>query len=248
MRHRELLSPVTNADIVSTLRQLSNCVSQLGTRVGEISSRVDSLEALFAAGGCRYDTEEAEHVFGHIENRIDDSRYDLRYEIKDTIEVKVEECVAEEVQLQGEEFRMDMETKWVGDLRDEVAEQVTSEVKEKISNTKHEVTREVVKEIAEVLMSAYQASQVNQDGSSSAPFNAPATALPGETAVRAAVENIQDKHKDELTGEEMTEVLDLLVEHPLKAVSYNACVEEMKRACIIKWKKEVSGWGVFRPI
>lgn len=73
-------------------------------------------------------------------------------------------------------------------------------------------------------------------------FNANA-ALPGEAALRAAVEDIQSKCKDEL-GEEMIGVFDLLEGNPLTAVKYNACGEEMRRVYVMKWKDEVSGRGV----
>ncbi|KAK3342317.1 hypothetical protein B0H65DRAFT_429578 [Neurospora tetraspora] len=251
-RTTELLSPVTNADIVSALRQLSDRVSQLETRFDQFSPRLDSLESLFAAHYCRYDTEEADHVFGtieerieHVEGRIDYNKYELDRELEETVKLEAEERVAEEVKLQHEELREELGTEWTEDLRREVAEQVTSEVEEK---TKREVTREVVKGIAEALMGAYLASQVNQDGSSSTPFDAlRATAMPGETALRAAVEDIQNKYKDEL-GKEMTEVLNLLEENPLKAVTYNACGEETRREYVMKWKAAVLDRGVFRPI
>ncbi|KAJ4383132.1 hypothetical protein N0V85_008479, partial [Neurospora sp. IMI 360204] len=254
-RTTELLSPVTNADIVSALRQhltrnasLSDRVSQLETRFDQFSPRLDSLESLFASHACRYDTEEADHVFGtieHVEGRIDDNKYELSRELEETVKLEAEERVAEEVKLQHEELREELGKEWTEDLRREVAEQVTSEVEEK---TKREVTREVVKGIAEALMGAYLATQVNQDGSSSTPFDAlRATAMPGETALRAAVEDIQNKYKDEM-GKEMIEVLNLLEENPMKAVVYNACGEETRREYVMKWKAAVSDRGAFRPM
>ncbi|EGO53958.1 hypothetical protein NEUTE1DRAFT_95933 [Neurospora tetrasperma FGSC 2508] len=252
-RTAELLSPVTNADIVSALRQvltyntsLSNRISQLETRLDHCSSRLDSLITEFVAATdrtrtpCRYDTEEAEHVFSQIDQRIEDGIHDIRHELEDTIKVEAEERVTEEVRLQHEELRDKVEADWTEDVRQGIAEQIASEVEEK-------TTREVLKGIAEVLMGAYQASQ---DGISSlfpgnSRFGATA-ALPGEAALRAAVEDIQSKHKDELTGEEMIGVLDLLEENPLSAVKYNACGEETRRVYVMKWKADVSGRGIFK--
>ncbi|KAL0469352.1 hypothetical protein QR685DRAFT_444734, partial [Neurospora intermedia] len=252
-RTAELLSPVTNADIVSALRQvltyntsLSNRISQLETCLDHCSSRLDSLITEFVAATdrtrtpCRYDTEEAEHVFSEIDQRIEDGIHDIRHELEDTIKVEAEERVTEEVRLQHEELRDKVEADWTEDVRRGIAEQIASEVEEK-------TTREVLKGIAEVLMGAYQASQ---DGISSLfpgnnRFSATA-ALPGEAALRAAVEDIQSKYKDELTGEEMIGVLDLLEENPLIAVKYNACSEETRRVYVMKWKADVSGRGIFK--
>lgn len=248
-----LLSPVTNADIVSALRQvltyntsLSNRISQLESRLDHCSSRLDSLITEFVAATdrtrtpCRYDTEEAEHVFNQIDQRIEDGIHDIRHELEDTIKVEAEERITEEVRLQHEELRDKVEADWTEDVRKGIAEQIASEVEEK-------TTREVLKGIAEVLMGAYQASQ---DGISSLfpgnnRFGATA-ALPGEAALRAAVEDIQSKYKDELTGEEMIGVLDLLEESPLSAVKYNACGEETRRVYVMKWRADVSGRGIFK--
>lgn len=260
-RTTELPSPVTNTDIVSALRQvlnynvsLTNRISQLETRLEHCSSRIESLVTELAAAThrdrtpCRYDTEEAEQVYHQIDHRIDDGMDNVRHELEETVKLEAEERVAEEVKLQHEELREQLEAEWTEDLRQNVAEQIASEVQEK-------TTIEVVKGIAEVLMGAYQATQAKKQGgplglgTNNTGFNAPPTAtmtLPGEMALREAVQDIQRKFKDELSGEEMIAVLDLLEESPLTAVKYNACEEETKRAYVIKWKAEVGGRGVVR--
>ncbi|KAK3402322.1 hypothetical protein B0T20DRAFT_432101 [Sordaria brevicollis] len=256
-RTTELLSPVTNTDIISALRQvlnynvsLTNRISQLETRLEHCSSRIESLVTELAAATahrdrtpCRYDTEEAEHVYHQIDHRIDDGLDNVRHELEETVKLEAEERVAEEVKLQHEELREKLEAEWTEDLRQNVAEQIASEVQEK-------TTVEVVKGIAEVLMGAYQARQATQGGAiSSTAFPAPpppTNTLPGETALREAVQDIQTKFKDELSGQEMMGVLDILEESPLAAVKYNACGEETRRAYVMKWKSEVGGRGVVR--
>lgn len=256
-RTAELPSPVSNTDVVSALRQvlsynvsLTNRISQLETRLEHCSSRIESLVTELAANHrdrtpCRYDTEEAEHVFNQIDHRIDDGMDNVRHELEETVKLEAEERVAEEVKLQHEELREKLEAEWTEDLRQNVAEQIASEVQEK-------TTIEVVKGIAEVLMGTYQARHANQGGllSLSVPgtFNAPppTTALPGEAALREAVQDIQGKYRNELTEEEMLGVLDLLEESPLTAVKYNACGEETRRAYVMKWKAEVGRRGVSR--
>ena len=242
-RTTELLSPLTNADIVSALRRvlsynasLSSRIEQLESRLEKCSSRLESLATdLIAAADhtpCRYDTEEAEHVFGQIDRRIEDGIHDVRHELEETIKVETEDRVADEVRLQHEELREKLEVDWTEDVRRAIVHEITSEVEEK-------TTKEVLKGIAEALMGAYQASQPGDNGRKPAPT----PSLPGEAALREAVEDIQKKFKDELTGEEMIGVLDFLEESPLTAVKYNACGEETRMAYVMKWKKEVSGGG-----
>ncbi|KAH7629758.1 hypothetical protein B0T09DRAFT_265277, partial [Sordaria sp. MPI-SDFR-AT-0083] len=248
-RTTELHSPMTNADIVSALRRvfaynasLSNRIAQLESRLETCSSRLESLATELVAAAdrtpCRYDTEEAEHVFGQIDHRIEDGIHDVRHELEETFKVEAEERVAEEVKLQHEELREKLEVDWTEDVRRTIVQEIASEVEEK-------TTKEVLKGIAEAL-SAYHASQANQDGSlrlgsSYTPSKASAATLPGETALREAVEDIQSKYKDLLTGEEMIGVLDFLEESPLTVVKYNACGENTRRAYVMKWKAEVSG-------
>ncbi|KAK3947134.1 hypothetical protein QBC32DRAFT_355320 [Pseudoneurospora amorphoporcata] len=254
-RTTELLSPVTDVDIIFTLRQilahnasLSSRIEQLETRLGNCSSRLESLATELVAAAdrtpCRYDTEEVENVFSQIDHRIEDGIHDVRHELEETIKLEAEERVAEEVKLQHEELREKLEVDWTEDVRRTIVQEIASEVEEK-------TTKEVLKGITNALVNAYRASQANQDrrpgfGNSTTPSHPPATTLPGEAALREAVQDIQSKYQDELTGEEMIGVLDLLEHSPLTAAKYNACGEETRRAYVMKWKVDISGRGVSR--
>ncbi|KAA8636470.1 hypothetical protein SMACR_01775 [Sordaria macrospora] len=256
----ELLSrSPTNKHILLAIRRVLDRTANLDSRVKQVEKLI--AECLNVDNTCRYDTEEAEHIFGHMNDRIDDQMHDVRCELEGTLLTQTEEWVAETVESVQEELRKEIEEVWVDDILQDMTVKVEKMVKS-----------EVLKDMAQAMKVMKSARAAREDGvkpttttrkrrmsntttastitastqstatSTKQPtFSAP-TLLAGAKEVHAAMQDIQKRYSAKISTEEMMRVLDFLSEaSSFTAIKYLACSNDLRWLYVQRWAKVEGG-------
>lgn len=256
----ELLSrSPTNKHILLAIRRVLDRTANLDSRVKQVEKSI--AECLNVDNTCRYDTEEAEHIFGHMNDRIDDQMHDVRCELEGTLLTQTEEWVAETVESVQEELRKEIEEVWVDDILQDMTVKVEKMVKS-----------EVLKDMAQAMKVMKSARAAREDGvkpttttrkrrmsntttastitastqstatSTKQPtFSAP-TLLAGAKEVHAAMQDIQKRYSAKISTEEMMRVLDFLSEaSSFTAIKYLACSNDLRWLYVQRWAKVEGG-------
>ncbi|EGO59431.1 hypothetical protein NEUTE1DRAFT_79532 [Neurospora tetrasperma FGSC 2508] len=247
-RTSELLShSPTDKHILLAIRRVLGRTASLDVRVKQVEKLIT--ECLNAESTCRYDTEEVEQIFGHIntkvDERIDDHLYDVRRELEGALLSQTEEWVAETVELAQEELRKEIEDEWVEDIREDITVKMEKMVK-----------REVLKDMAQAVK-VMRSAQAHKDdakpttrrrmSTSTASTQSTVTStkpipsatlnqsLPGAADLQTAIRDIQRRYSPKISAEEMMRVLDFLGENLIEAVKYNGCGTELKWLYVQRW-------------
>lgn len=115
------------------------------------------------------------------------------------------------------------------------------ELKEEVEK---ETTKDVLRRVAGIVVEAIERSGWLGPGSAGAVGRAiSASNHPSESALYAAVADVQKTHAAEMSEEEMARVMGHLEENPLSAVTYNACGETMRRYFVRQWKADTRARG-----
>jgi membrane-associated HD superfamily phosphohydrolase len=227
-------------------------------RTANLDNRVKQVEKLITKclnidSTCRYDTEEVEHIIGHMNDRIDDQMYDVRRELEGALLTQTEEWVAETVESVHEELRKEIEDEWVRDILQDMTVKVEKMVKS-----------EVLKDVAQAVKVMKKARAYKEDGvkptttttttrkrrmsntttastqstaTSAKPVIVapPPSSLLGATDFQTAIHDIQKRYSAKLSAEEMMRVLDFLGGNLIEAVKYNGCGTELKWLYVQRW-------------
>lgn len=247
-RTSELLSrSPTDKHILLAIRRVLGRTASLDVRVKQVEKLIT--ECLNAESTCRYDTEEVEQIFGHIntkvDERIDDHLYDVRRELEGALLSQTEEWVAETVELAQEELRKEIEDEWVEDIRQDITVKMEKMVK-----------AEVLKDMAQAVK-VMRSAQAHKDNAkpttrrrmsnSTASTQSTVTStkpipsatlnqsLPGAADLQTAIRDIQRRYSPKISAEEMMRVLDFLGENLIETVKYNGCGTELKWLYVQRW-------------
>jgi hypothetical protein len=227
-------------------------------RTANLDSRVRQVEKLIPEclnvdSTCRYDTEEVEHIFSHMNNRIDDQMHDVRHELEGAILTQTEEWVAETVESVHEELRKEIEEEWVEDILHDMTVKVEKMVKS-----------EVLKGMAQAVKVIKSARAAKEDGAKPttttrkrrmsnttiastqstatsakpvlvAPRPPRPISLPGASDFQNAMHDIQKRYSAKLSAEEMMRVMDFLGGNLMDAVKYLACSNELRWLYVQRW-------------
>lgn len=155
-------------------------------RTANLDNRVKQVEKLITEclnvdSTCRYDTEEVEHIIGHVNDRIDYQMYDVRRELEGALLTQTEEWVAETVESVQEELRKEIEDEWVEDIRQDMTVKVEKMVKS-----------EVLKDVAQAvkaMKSAWASSNRDDVKRSTAAATTAATSSTTRTTKRRRLSN-----------------------------------------------------------
>lgn len=144
-RTSDLLSPST------TNKHILLAFGKVVKRNAELEMRVERLEKMVqdsaARTPCRYNTEEMEHIVGHVDDRIDDQLISVHVELEDRVMESTEHLVAEKTEEAHEQL-------WNGlreELMDEMRKEVKRELKEELMA---EIKIELFRDMAQAMMSA----------------------------------------------------------------------------------------------
>ncbi|KAK3955415.1 hypothetical protein QBC32DRAFT_321698 [Pseudoneurospora amorphoporcata] len=257
----ELLSrSPSDEHILLAIRRVLDRTANLDNRVKQVEKLIT--ECLNIDSTCRYDTEEAEHIIGHMNDRIDDQMYDVRRELEGALLTQTEEWVAETVESVHEELRKEIEDEWVRDILQDMTVKVEKMVKS-----------EVLKDVAQAVKVVKNARAYKEDGvkpttttttrkrrmssttasstqstatstTKQPPFSAPSSRssppslLSGAKELHAAMQDIQKRYSAKISTEEMMRVLDFLSDaNSYTAVKYLACSSELRWLYVQRWAK-----------
>jgi len=135
-RTSELLSPSTDKRILLALDQ--------------VVQRLDRLEEIvpesIALASCRYDTEEAEHIISHVDDRIDDQLTGVHIQLEEKVMEGTEQLVAEKTEETQEQLRNGIREELLGEMREEV--------RHELKKLMTEIKTEVFRDMARMMMSA----------------------------------------------------------------------------------------------
>ncbi|KAK1777484.1 hypothetical protein QBC45DRAFT_443516 [Copromyces sp. CBS 386.78] len=260
----ELLSrSPSDKHILLAIRRVLDRTANLDSRVKQVEKLIT--ECLNTDSTCRYDTEEVEHIIGHMNDRIDDQMYDVRRELEGALLTQTEEWVAETVESVHEELRKEIEDEWVRDILQDMTVKVEKMVKSEVlkdvaqavkvmkkaraykEDVKPTTTTTTTTTTRKRRMSNTTASSTQSTATSTTkqpPFSAPSSRssppslLSGAKELHAAMQDIQKRYSAKISTEEMMRVLDFLSEaNSFTAVKYLACSSELRWLYVQRWAK-----------
>ncbi|KAK3947060.1 hypothetical protein QBC32DRAFT_102855 [Pseudoneurospora amorphoporcata] len=91
---------------------------------------------------CRYDTEEMEHIVGHVEDKIDTDIENVQFELEDNLFGETQQLVVEKAEEQQSQLWADMRQDLMDEMRREIKEELMEEQRQ-------ELAAEVKKELFE---------------------------------------------------------------------------------------------------
>ncbi|KAK4176045.1 hypothetical protein QBC36DRAFT_330164 [Triangularia setosa] len=142
-RTSELLSPST------TDKRILLAFGQVVKRNTELEIRLERLEKMVqesaARTPCRYNTEEVEHIIGHVDDRIDDQLTGVHIELEDKVMEGTEHLVAEKTEETQAQIWNGIREGLMEEIREELMEEIREELMEKIREELMEKMREEVK-------------------------------------------------------------------------------------------------------
>ncbi|KAK3996379.1 hypothetical protein QBC44DRAFT_231879 [Cladorrhinum sp. PSN332] len=147
-RTSELLSPTTDKRILLAF-------SQAVKRNAELEIRLERLEKMVQESGartpCRYNTEEMEHIIGHVDDRIDDQLVGVHIELEDKVMEGTEQLVAEKTEETQEQLWNGIREELMEEVRQEVKRELKEELKQELMA---EIKSELFRDMAQAMMSA----------------------------------------------------------------------------------------------
>ncbi|KAK4167974.1 hypothetical protein QBC43DRAFT_310555 [Cladorrhinum sp. PSN259] len=148
-RSSELLSPST------TDKRILLAFSRVCKRNAELEIRLERLEKMVqesaARSPCRYNTEEMEHIIGHVDDRIDDQLTGVHIELEEKVMEGTEQLVAEKTEETQEKLWNDIREDLMEEMRDEVKRELKEEIKQELMA---EIKMELFRDMAQAMMSA----------------------------------------------------------------------------------------------
>ncbi|KAK4171465.1 hypothetical protein QBC36DRAFT_339913, partial [Triangularia setosa] len=156
-RTSELMSPST------TDNHILLAFSQVVKRKTELESRLERLEKMVqesaARTPCRYNTEEMEHIIGHVDDRIDEQLTDFHIDLEDKVMEGTEHLVAEKTQETQAQLWNGIREGLMEEIREELMEEIRGELMENIrEETKRELMAkikvELFRDMAQAMMGA----------------------------------------------------------------------------------------------
>ncbi|KAK4652701.1 hypothetical protein QC762_500925 [Podospora pseudocomata] len=113
-----------------------------------LESRIERLEMMIlepaARSPCRYNSEEAEHLISHVNDRIDDQFTGVHVELQDKVMEDTERLVTEKTEESQEELRKGLRETLMEELREELMDKLRVEL---LGTIREEVKRELMAEI-----------------------------------------------------------------------------------------------------
>lgn len=113
-----------------------------------LESRIERLEMMIlepaARSPCRYNSEEAEHLISHVNDRIDDQFTGVHVELQDKVMEDTERLVTEKTEESQEELRKGLRETLMEELREELMDKLRMEL---LGTIREEVKRELMAEI-----------------------------------------------------------------------------------------------------
>ncbi|KAK3338107.1 hypothetical protein B0H65DRAFT_477769 [Neurospora tetraspora] len=100
---------------------------------------------------CRYDTEEMEHIVGHVEDKIDTDMENVRFELEDNLFGETQQLVVEKAEEQQSQLWADMRQDLMDEMRREIKEELMEELRQELAA---EVKKELFKDMAQAMMTA----------------------------------------------------------------------------------------------
>ncbi|KAK0661699.1 hypothetical protein QBC41DRAFT_235589 [Cercophora samala] len=122
----------------------------------ELESRIERLERMVqepaARTPCRYDSEEADHIIGHIDDRIDDQLTGVHIELEEKVMEGTKHFLTEKTEESQEELWKGLRETLMEELREELMESLREELTRKLrqelmGKIREEVKRELMAEI-----------------------------------------------------------------------------------------------------
>lgn len=262
-RTSELLSrSPTDKHILLAIRRVLDRTASLDVRVKQLEKLIT--ECLNADNTCRYDSEQEEQIYGHInatvDERIDEHMWDVQRELEGELSRQTEEWVAETVDLAQEELREELrheiEDRWDNDITVKMKKMVKVEVLKDMAQAvkvmkRARAYREDVKSTTRRRMSTTTASTQSTAASTKPILTKPIPtkpiptkpipsttlnhSLPGASAFQAAIQDIQRRYSAKMSAEEIMRVMDHLEANLVEAVKYNGCGAELKWLYVQRW-------------
>ncbi|KAK3396862.1 hypothetical protein B0T20DRAFT_462122 [Sordaria brevicollis] len=142
----------------SESRSPSDVGKRILTTLSDLQNRVQRLEKMLADSTrgndhtpCRYDSEEQEHIIGHLGDKIDNDMIDVRFELEDKLFDETQQLVLEKVEEQQSQLRKEMEEGWLDEIRQEIKKELKAELRRELAA---EVKAELFKDMAQAMMRA----------------------------------------------------------------------------------------------
>lgn len=100
---------------------------------------------------CRYDSEEAAHIIGHVNDKIDNDMLDVKIELEDQVLAETQQVVVEKTEEQQSQLWNDMREGLMDEMRQEIKEELMAELRQDLVA---EVKMELFKDMAQAMMRA----------------------------------------------------------------------------------------------
>ncbi|KAK0737199.1 hypothetical protein B0T21DRAFT_159638 [Apiosordaria backusii] len=147
-RTSEHLSPST------TDKHILLAFGQVVKRNAELEIRLERLEKMVqesaARTPCRYNSEEMEHIIGHVDDRIDDQLTGVHIELEDKVMEGTEHLVAKKSEETQEQLWNGIREELMEEIREELMEKMRQEVKRELMA---EIKMELFRDMAQAMMS-----------------------------------------------------------------------------------------------
>ncbi|CCC07630.1 unnamed protein product [Sordaria macrospora k-hell] len=151
-RTSESLSPSTPDN-----KRIFTAFAQLAKSHAELQNRVVHLEKMLADSArcdhtpCRYDSEEAAHIIGHVNDKIDNDMLDVKIELEDQVLAETQQVMVEKTEEQQSQLWNDMREGLMDEMRQEIKEELMAELRQDLVA---EVKMELFKDMAQAMMRA----------------------------------------------------------------------------------------------
>lgn len=166
------------------------------------------------------------------------------FKLEDWVRTEVGEQVDREVAHQLDALHRRTGRKWEENIRDEVRDRITEDVKEQLHG---DATNSALQKMGEFLVQAVDKSGWLLPGSTECGNLLSRSIVPGENALYAAVADVQKRYDGKMSEEEMARVMNRFRTDTMSAITYNACGENMKDHYVGKWKTvKTSDWDEWR--
>ncbi|KAJ4382493.1 hypothetical protein N0V85_008586 [Neurospora sp. IMI 360204] len=140
----------TDKRILTTLAQLAKSHADQQSRLEHLEKRLaDSLGCDHTP--CRYDTEEAELINSHVNDKIATEMENVQWELEDNLFGETQQLVVEKAEEQQSQLWADMRQDLMDEMRREIKEELMEELRQELAA---EVKKELFKDMAQAIMTA----------------------------------------------------------------------------------------------